>query len=145
MDDKPAGFAERVRKQYKGFDPQSAPESYRTLSTDENILFEYVDNFRKQFQQLYPLRPDPLLFPQNECSTQVLHTVLNAFDTFHRNLFAPQSVRPNCPSNNCTIMRVVQNLFRTTFNMSLYKTLQSWYRTRIHTRSVLCAHLCLLA
>jgi hypothetical protein len=42
------------------------PDSFRQSSLKENLVLEYVDNFRKQFVQLYPDRPPLLLTPFNE-------------------------------------------------------------------------------
>ena len=61
----------RVQSKQAGYDVSKLPESYRTLTPDEETIVEYVDNFRKQFGQLYPNRTDILLFPKNECGVTV--------------------------------------------------------------------------
>ncbi len=50
------------------------PESYLANTPEEQIVIAYVDSFRKQFGQLYPHRPELLLFPMNECNIPVSTT-----------------------------------------------------------------------
>jgi hypothetical protein len=65
---------QRSRKKYRGFDVDTLPETYQSNSSEEEAVLEYVDNFRKQFSQLYPQRCDLLLFPKNECNIPVCST-----------------------------------------------------------------------
>jgi hypothetical protein len=56
----------RIEKYIAEEDANSLPGSIQNNSAEEVVL-EYVDNFRKQFGQLYPQRGDMLLSPKNEC------------------------------------------------------------------------------
>ena len=51
-------------------DPSNLPRSYSTNSPEELLVLEYVENFRRQFVQLYPDRKDLLLVPRNECGVE---------------------------------------------------------------------------
>ena len=51
-------------------DPQDLPRSYSSNSPEELLVLEYVENFRRQFVQLYPDRKDLLLVPRNECGVE---------------------------------------------------------------------------
>ena len=57
----------RIEKYFKSVDLNSLPASFRNNTSDEELVLEYVDNFRRQFGQLYPQRGDLLLSPKNEC------------------------------------------------------------------------------
>lgn len=50
--------------------PADLPRSYSTNSPEELLVFEYVENFRRQFVQLYPDRKELLLCPRNECGVE---------------------------------------------------------------------------
>jgi len=50
--------------------PQDLPHGYSTNSSEELLVLEYVENFRRQFVQLYPNRKDLLLVPRNECGVE---------------------------------------------------------------------------
>ena len=43
------------------------PESYRNNTKKEELMLEYVSNFRRQFEDIYPGRKPLLLCPLNEC------------------------------------------------------------------------------
>ena len=48
-------------------DMMTQPESYRNNTQKEELMLEYVANFRRQFQDLYPKRKPLMLCPRNEC------------------------------------------------------------------------------
>ena len=50
--------------------PHDYPESYRTNSKKEELVLEYVFNFKKQFQFIYPDRRYLFLSPVNECGVE---------------------------------------------------------------------------
>ena len=45
-------------------------ESYRNNTKKEDIMLEYVANFRRQFEDLYPKRTALMLCPRNECGVR---------------------------------------------------------------------------
>lgn len=45
--------------------------SYYTISPKENVVLHYVDNFNRQYKQLYPGRKELLLCPENEFGVKV--------------------------------------------------------------------------
>ena len=47
------------------------PQGYRENSSKEEAVLEYVENFRRQFVQLFPLRRELFLCPLNECGVRV--------------------------------------------------------------------------
>jgi hypothetical protein len=51
-------------------DAQDLPRSYSNNSPEELLVLEYVENFRRQFVQLYPNRKQLLLVPRNECGVE---------------------------------------------------------------------------
>ena len=54
----------------QSLDPADLPPSYSSNSPEELLVLEYVENFRRQFVQLYPDRKDLLLVPRNECGVE---------------------------------------------------------------------------
>ena len=48
-------------------DVMEQPESYRNNTKKEELMLEYVSNFRRQFEDIYPGRKPLLLCPLNEC------------------------------------------------------------------------------
>ncbi len=54
----------------QSIDPQDLPVSYRTNTEEEDLILEYVENFRRQFVQLYPERKQLLMCPRNECGVE---------------------------------------------------------------------------
>ena len=54
----------------QSIDPHDMPTSYNTNSEEEKLVIEYVENFRRQFVQLYPERKELLLCPRNECGVE---------------------------------------------------------------------------
>ena len=48
-------------------DVAEQPESYRNNTQKEELLLQYVANFRRQFEDLYPKRKPLMLCPRNEC------------------------------------------------------------------------------
>lgn len=48
-------------------EPHNYPESYRSNSRKEELVLEYVENFQKQFQFIYPDRKPLFMAPYNEC------------------------------------------------------------------------------
>lgn len=67
----PLPILQRIKENYKDVDVTCMPESYRRNTQEEEQVLEYVDNFRKQFAQLYPQRSDLFLNPRNECGIPV--------------------------------------------------------------------------
>ena len=51
-------------------DMMTQPESYRNNTQKEELMLEYVANFRRQFQDLYPKRKPLMLCPRNECGVR---------------------------------------------------------------------------
>ncbi|KAJ3415919.1 hypothetical protein HDV05_003760 [Chytridiales sp. JEL 0842] len=47
-------------------DPTKVPASYHTLSKKESMVLDYVDNFNRQYVQIYPGRKELFLCPINE-------------------------------------------------------------------------------
>ncbi|EKX54525.1 hypothetical protein GUITHDRAFT_100002 [Guillardia theta CCMP2712] len=50
--------------------PEDLSASYSANSNEELLVLEYVENFRRQFVQLYPHRKELLLSPRNECGVE---------------------------------------------------------------------------
>ncbi len=50
--------------------PQDYPQSYNSNTRKEELVLEYVDNFKKQFQYIYPDRRPLFLTPINECAVE---------------------------------------------------------------------------
>lgn len=46
------------------------PESYKSNSKKEELVFEYVENFKSQFQYIYPDRKPLFMAPYNECGIE---------------------------------------------------------------------------
>lgn len=51
-------------------DPRDLSVGYSTNNEEENLVLEYVENFRRQFVQLHPERKGLLLCPRNECGVE---------------------------------------------------------------------------
>lgn len=51
-------------------DPHSYPESYNSNTKKEELVLEYVYNFKKQFQFIYPNRQKLFMSPYNECGIE---------------------------------------------------------------------------
>lgn len=49
------------------------PSSYNTLSPKERLLLLFAENFRRQFNELYPERLPLVLAVANECGVQVCY------------------------------------------------------------------------
>eukprot|EP01112_Ceratiomyxa_fruticulosa_P015298 TRINITY_DN4476_c0_g2_i2.p1 TRINITY_DN4476_c0_g2~~TRINITY_DN4476_c0_g2_i2.p1 ORF type:complete len:915 (-),score=212.17 TRINITY_DN4476_c0_g2_i2:88-2832(-) len=47
-------------------DPKPPPHSYTSRTQYEDLVIEYIENFRRQFLSLYPSRPTLYLCPSNE-------------------------------------------------------------------------------
>lgn len=52
------------------------PSSYNTLSPKERLLLLFAENFRRQFNELYPERLPLVLAVANECGVQVCSLIL---------------------------------------------------------------------
>ncbi|KNC50271.1 coiled-coil domain-containing protein 135 [Thecamonas trahens ATCC 50062] len=63
-----AGLSKQTRVQLS--QSRTWPVAYRKHSREEQIVMGFVDNFDRQFAQLYPLRPRLLLTPPNECEVE---------------------------------------------------------------------------
>ena len=50
--------------------PATLPVSYSQNGDEELLVLEYIENFRRQFVQLYPDRKELLLCPRNECGLE---------------------------------------------------------------------------
>lgn len=50
--------------------PEDYPESYRYNTKKEELVLEYVENFKRQFQYIYPDRRYLFLSPLNECGIE---------------------------------------------------------------------------
>ena len=50
--------------------PVALPTSYSQNGDEELLVLEYIENFRRQFVQLYPDRKELLLCPRNECGLE---------------------------------------------------------------------------
>lgn len=50
--------------------PLDYPDSYNSNTKKEELVLEYVDNFKKQFQYIYPDRRPLFLTPINECAME---------------------------------------------------------------------------
>jgi hypothetical protein len=51
----------------KCLNPEDFPDSYNSNTKKEELVLEYVDNFKTQFQYIYPDRKSLFLVPFNEC------------------------------------------------------------------------------
>jgi hypothetical protein len=51
--------------------PDDYPESYRSNSDKEELILQYVDNFRRQYHYIYRDRKPLFLNPVNECGVTV--------------------------------------------------------------------------
>lgn len=54
----------------QGVNPAALPTSYSQNGDEELLVLEYIENFRRQFVQLYPDRKELLLCPRNECGLE---------------------------------------------------------------------------
>ena len=73
-------------------DADMLPFTYRSNTTKEDLVMEYVENFRVQFVQLYPNRPPLLLTPQNEVQfPKFVCTTLRPTTLLHTELYTLQS------------------------------------------------------
>ena len=54
----------------KCHNPEDYPDSYTSNTKKEELVLEYVDNFKKQFQYIYPDRRPLFLTPINECAVE---------------------------------------------------------------------------
>lgn len=61
------------------------PSSYNTLSPKERLLLLFAENFRRQFNELYPERLPLVLAVANECGVQVCFFVFIYFSFFYWN------------------------------------------------------------
>ena len=52
-------------------DSEKNPKSYSTISKKEELILGYVDNFVRQYTQLYPARKNLLISPNNEFGIKV--------------------------------------------------------------------------
>ena len=57
-------------QQFLGRGTQAAPVSFTGNSEKEELCLEYVENFRRQFADIFPDRRPLLLFPKNECGVR---------------------------------------------------------------------------
>jgi hypothetical protein len=62
----------RNQLQLQLLDKTKIPPSYYSLSKKETMVLEYVDNFNRQYLQLYPGRKELLLCPTNEFGFKVI-------------------------------------------------------------------------
>lgn len=104
-------FHSRLRDKERGIDPNSLPEPYSSNTQEELLILDYVQNFKKQFTQLYPHRTTLFLSPKNECGVRVLSSPCSLFSLTSRNSSPPLLDPPNCPSNSCMIMQAVLSLW----------------------------------
>lgn len=51
----------------KCLEPESYPITYNSNTKKEELVLEYVENFKKQFQYIYPDRKSLYMMPYNEC------------------------------------------------------------------------------
>ena len=51
----------------KCLNSEDFPESYNSNTKKEELVLEYVENFKGQFQYIYPDRKQLFLQPYNEC------------------------------------------------------------------------------
>ncbi|RNA42987.1 dynein regulatory complex subunit 7 isoform X1 [Brachionus plicatilis] len=54
----------------KCLNPHDYPESYNSNSKKEELVLQYVDNFKTQFQYIYPDRKTLFMAPYNECGIE---------------------------------------------------------------------------
>ena len=52
------------------------PEPCKSNTPRDELVLEYIDNFRRQFVQLYPARPKLFLHPHNEHGSEVCNSLL---------------------------------------------------------------------
>jgi hypothetical protein len=57
-------------------DQQKIPKTYWENSPKEEKVLKFVNNFRRQYQTLFPNRKELLLFPENEFGTTVQFIVI---------------------------------------------------------------------
>ena len=50
--------------------PQDYPDSYNSNSRREELILDYVANFKSQFQLIYPSRKPLFMTPYNECGIE---------------------------------------------------------------------------
>jgi hypothetical protein len=65
-----AGLPSHKQQLLERADMHALPRSYRENSAKEETELEYVENFRRQFVQLFPRRRELLLCPINECGVR---------------------------------------------------------------------------
>ncbi|XP_062930043.1 dynein regulatory complex subunit 7 isoform X1 [Mobula hypostoma] len=66
----------------------NCPPSYQENTTKEQIMLQYAENFRQQYEYLYPDRKPLLLSPLNECKIQkFVSTTLRPTLTNHKELY----------------------------------------------------------
>ncbi len=69
-------------------DKAGLPPPYRTNSHKEELCLEYVDNFNRQFVQLFPQRKSLWLHPKNECDvTKFVCTTVRPTQLTYKELY----------------------------------------------------------
>jgi hypothetical protein len=71
MDGSYSGLPAQKQQLLQRIDLHQLPLSYRQNSAKEETELEYVENFRRQFVQIFPKRPELLLCPVNEAGVRV--------------------------------------------------------------------------
>lgn len=68
--------------------PHDYPESYNSNTKKEELILEFVDNFKVQFQYIYPDRKPLFMNPYNECGVQkFVCTTLRPTTVRHSSLY----------------------------------------------------------
>ena len=94
-------------------DQSKASKSYYTNSKKESLILTYVDNFKRQYTQLYPTSKPLLLDHPNQFGIKV-SLIIN----YIRNSYVRQFVLRNCHTRNYMITRVALDLLQITSTMS---------------------------
>ena len=75
-------------------DVMEQPESYRNNTHKEELMLQYVANFQRQFEDLYPKRRPLMLCPRNECGMRkFVCTTVRPSKLEHTSLY---DLRPCC-------------------------------------------------
>merc|ERR1711871_37591 len=74
-------------------DPDAMPDSYRLNSPKEELILEYVEDFKHKFIELFPERHELLLCPYNECGIRkFVCTTIRPTHLGHEQLYDLESI-----------------------------------------------------
>jgi len=100
-------------KQFKNL----LPDNYAKNDIKEDLVLEYVEQFRQQYVHLFSTRPPLMLFPKNElgCKVGVIEVLITLKN---RNLLAHLSDQQSYLIMLCMMLKNAQNLYFILYSMN---------------------------